>query len=299
MSQRTTLRRPVTCSGIGLHSGRQVRLVIEPAAAGSGVRFLRTDVGVEIPARVEFLARLDHATTLSRDGVSIGTVEHVLSALRGMGFDDALLKLDGPEVPVLDGSSAPFVERLVAAGQRRLEAPRTYLKLLAPVSVTNGAKSIVARPADELRIAYTIAFDHPRLRHQSLSVKVTPHSYAEEIAPARTFCLLRDVEQLRSAGLAHGGNLDNAVVFGDDEALTPLRFEDECVRHKILDALGDLSLLGHPLLARIDVVKGGHALHAALARKLLEAPECWTLVTQPERRPSLEPPYGALALQAS
>ncbi len=298
MSQRTTLLRPVTCSGIGLHSGRLVQLTIEPAAAGHGVRFLRTDVGVEIAARVEFLARLDHATTLSRDGVSIGTVEHLLSALRGLGIDDALVKLDGPEVPVLDGSSAPFVKRLVAVGQRRLDAPRLYLKVLEPVSVASDGKSIVVRPADELRIDYTIAFDHPRLRHQSLSLGITPQSYVEEIAPARTFGFLRDVEQLRRAGLARGGNLDNAVVFGEDDALTPLRFEDECVRHKILDAIGDLALLGHPLLGQIEVVKGGHALHAALARKLIEAPETWTLVAAPEPRQSLEPRYGAFALQA-
>jgi UDP-3-O-[3-hydroxymyristoyl] N-acetylglucosamine deacetylase len=282
-----------------LHSGRLVHLTIDPAPAGHGVRFLRTDAGVEIPARVEFLTRLDHATTLSREGVSIGTVEHLLSALRGLGLDDALVRLDGPEVPVLDGSSAPFVERLAAAGERTHDAARTYLKLLAPVGLTQGAKSIVARPADELRIDYTIAFDHPLLRHQRLSLKVTPRSYAEEIAPARTFGFLRDVERMRSAGLARGGNVDNAVLFGDDAVLTPLRFDDECVRHKILDAIGDLALLGHPLLAHVEVVRGGHALHAALARKLLDAPETWTLVSAPERRASPEPPCGTLALQAS
>jgi UDP-3-O-[3-hydroxymyristoyl] N-acetylglucosamine deacetylase len=299
MSHRTTLRRTVTCSGIGLHSGRTVRVAIEPAPAGHGVRFLRTDVGVEIPARVEFLARLDHATTLSRDGASIGTVEHLLSALRGLGFDDALVRLDGPEVPVLDGSSTPFVERLAAAGQQRLDATRKYLKLLEPVSLVQGDKSIVLRPADELRVTYTIAFDHPLLRRQSVSLRVTPQVYADEIAPARTFGFTRDVEQLRRAGLARGGSLDNAVVFSEDGLLTPLRFEDECVRHKVLDAIGDLALLGHPLLGHLEVVKGGHALHAALARKLLETPESWTLVELAERRPAVEPAVGVLALHAS
>ncbi len=298
MSQRTTLRRTVTCSGVGLHSGRTVTVTIEPAPAGHGVRFLRTDVGAEIPARVEFLARFDHATTLSRDGASIGTVEHLLSALRGLGIDDALVRLDGPEVPVLDGSAAPWVERVVAAGLRRLDAPRKHLKVFEPVTVTSGDKSIVLRPADEFRVSYTIAFDHPLLRLQTASHRLTPQVYAEEIAPARTFGFLREVERLRAAGLVRGGTLDNAVVFGEDDVLTPLRFDDECVRHKILDAVGDLSLLGHPLLGHLEVVKGGHALHAALARRLIEAPATWTLVDLPERRPAAEPTVGGLVLHA-
>lgn len=300
MNYRATLRRTVTCTGIGLHTGRPVHLALKPAPAGYGVRFLRTDVGVEIPARVEYLARLDHATTLSRDGVSIDTVEHLLSALRGLGVDDVRVELDGPEVPVLDGSAAPFVERLVAAGLRRLDVPRTYLKVLEPVAVSAGAKSIVLRPADDFSVTYTIAFDHPLLRHQSTSLRITPALYAEAIAPARTFGFLSEVERLRRAGLARGGSLDNAVVFGADSVLTPLRFEDECVRHKILDAIGDLALLGHPLLGHLEVVKGGHALHAALARRLIESPEAWTLVAAAERRPVIEPPFAALAaLRAS
>jgi UDP-3-O-[3-hydroxymyristoyl] N-acetylglucosamine deacetylase len=288
----------VTCTGIGLHTGRPVHLRLEPAPAGHGVRFLRTDVGVEIPARIEYLARLDHATTLSRDGVSIATVEHLLSALRGLGVDDVRVELDGPEVPVLDGSAAPFVERIAAAGLRPLDVPRTYLKVLEPVAVSAGAKSIVLRPADDFRVTYTIAFDHPLLRHQSTSLRITPSVYVADIAPARTFGFLSDVERLRQAGLARGGSLDNAVVFGDDATLTPLRFEDECVRHKILDAIGDLALLGHPLLGHLEVVRGGHALHAALARRLIESPAAWTLVAaDPERR--AVPPFAALALHAS
>ncbi len=296
MSERVTLRRMVTCSGVGLHTGRLVHLKLKPAPAGHGVRFVRTDVGVEIPARVEFLARLDHATTLSRDGASIDTVEHLLSALRGLGVDDLLVEIDGGEVPVLDGSAAPFVELILSAGLARLDAPRLYLKALEPVSVTQGAKSIVLRPADELRVTYTIAFDHPALRHQSVSLRVTPEAYAEGIAPARTFGFLREVEHLRRSGLARGGSFDNAVVFDDQAALTPLRFEDECVRHKVLDAIGDLALLGHPLLGHLEVVRGGHALHAALARRLLETPESWTLVASPARRHHPEPQHPELAL---
>lgn len=298
MVYRATLRRAVTCSGVGLHSGRTVHLALKPAPAGHGVRFLRTDVGVEIPARVEYLARLDYATTLRRAGASIDTVEHVLSALRGLGIDDALIELDGPEVPVLDGSAAPFVEHILAAGLRLHDVPRVYLRVLEPVSVDCGAKSIVLHPADDFRITYTIAFEHPLLRHQSTSLRITPAAYVEQVAPARTFGFLSEVEALHRAGLARGGSLDNAVVFADDMLLTPLRFEDECVRHKVLDAIGDLSLLGYPLMGHLEVVKGGHALHAALARRLLEQPSSWTLTHAAEPRPARERVPVPIAAQA-
>jgi UDP-3-O-[3-hydroxymyristoyl] N-acetylglucosamine deacetylase len=260
-----------------------VRLELRPAPAEHGIRFRRTDVGVEIPAHLDHLGRQDHATTLSRDGVSVETVEHLLSALYAMGVDDAIIEVDGPEVPVMDGSAAPFVILIHEAGLRPLKASRRYLKLLRPVEVVRGAKWARLSPSDHFRVSYAIGFDHPLLRHQAASVRVGADTYAETIAPARTFGFLREVEMLRKSGLALGGSLENAVVIGETGVLNQkLRFEDEFVRHKILDAIGDLSLLGYPVVGHLEASKAGHALHAALGRAVLDAPESWALVSLPQ-----------------
>jgi UDP-3-O-[3-hydroxymyristoyl] N-acetylglucosamine deacetylase len=268
MAYRRTLKRAVGCTGIGLHSGKPVRLELKPAPAGHGIRFRRTDVGVEIPATLGYLARLDHATTLSRDGVSVDTVEHLLAALFALG---------------VDGSAAPFVILIHEVGLRPHRAARHYLKVVKPIEVVLGGKWARLTASDQFRITYTIGFDHPLLRRQSASVRVTADSFAETIAPARTFGFLREVETLRKNGLALGGSLENAVVIGETGVLNQkLRFEDEFVRHKILDAIGDLSLLGHPLVAHLEASKAGHALHAALARKVMATPEAWALVAHPQ-----------------
>jgi UDP-3-O-[3-hydroxymyristoyl] N-acetylglucosamine deacetylase len=295
MAYRRTLRREVGCTGIGLHSGKPVRLSLRPAPAEHGIRFLRTDVGVEIPATLEHLGSQDHATTLSRDGVSIGTVEHLLSALLGLGVDDALVEVDGPEIPVLDGSAAPFVILLHEAGLKPLAVARQYLKVLKTVEVVRGGKLARLSPADHFEVSYTIGFDHHLLRHQSLSLRISPRTYSEGIAPARTFGFMRDVETMRRSGLALGGSLENAVVIGETGVLNKLRFEDEFVRHKILDAIGDLALLGCPLVGRLEAQKAGHALHAAVARKLLATEDAWALVSSPEI-PALGDPQPAPAL---
>ena len=279
MVYRRTLRREVACTGIGLHSGRPVRLRLLPAPAEHGIRFVRTDVGVEIPATLAHIGGQDHATTLSSDGVSIGTVEHLLAALSGLGVDDVRVEVDGPEVPVLDGSAAPFVILLHEAGLRPLAVPRLYIKV--PQAGRGGARreERAPRPAEHFEVSYTIGFDHPLLRHQAFSLRVTPRSFTEPIAPARTFGFLREVEMLRKSGLALGGSLENAVVIGETGVLNnKLRFEDEFVRHKILDAIGDLALLGHPLLGRLEANRAGHALHAAVAQKLLATPGAFELV---------------------
>jgi UDP-3-O-[3-hydroxymyristoyl] N-acetylglucosamine deacetylase len=279
MGYRRTLRREVACTGIGLHSGRPVRLRLRPAPAEHGVRFLRTDIGVEIPANLAHIGAQDHATTLEKDGVSIGTVEHLLAALLGLGVDDVLVEVDGPEVPVLDGSAAPFVILLHEAGLRPLAAPRLHIKVLRPVEVVHGSKTARLVPAEHFEIRYTIGFDHPLLRHQAFAVRLTPRAFTDQVAPARTFGFLREVELLRKNGLALGGSLENAVVIGETGVLNnKLRFEDEFVRHKVLDAVGDLALLGHPLLGRLEAAKAGHALHAAVARKLVSTPDAWELV---------------------
>jgi UDP-3-O-[3-hydroxymyristoyl] N-acetylglucosamine deacetylase len=194
-----------------------------------------------------------------------------------------LVEVNAPEVPILDGSAAPWVILIHEAGLRPHPAPRQYLKVLRPVEVVRGGKTARLLPADHLRVSYTIGFDHPLLRHQALSVRITPETFAELVAPARTFGFLRDVELLRRSGLALGGSLDNAIVIGESGVLNnKLRFEDEFVRHKILDALGDLALLGHPLVGHLEVLRGGHALHAALAQRLQETPEAWSLVSHPQ-----------------
>src|SRR5687768_2813573 len=302
MGYRRTLKRAVGCTGIGLHSGRPVRLQLKPAPAEHGIRFYRTDHDVEIACNLENLARLDHATTLSRDDVSVETVEHLLSALHALGVDDVRVEVDGPEIPIMDGSAAPFVILIHEAGLRPLAVSRQYLKILKPVEVVRGGKSARLSPADHFSVSYTIGFDHPLLRHQSITVRVAPHTFATDIAPARTFGFLREVETLRRAGLALGGSLENAVVIGETGVLNNLRFEDEFVRHKVLDAIGDLMLLGYPVVGHLEAVKAGHALHAALARELMATPEAWTLVTHPQL-PVMEipspRPAAALAFEPS
>jgi UDP-3-O-[3-hydroxymyristoyl] N-acetylglucosamine deacetylase len=290
MAYRRTLRREVACTGIGLHSGRPVRLRLLPAPAEHGIRFARTDVGVEIPATLGHIGGQDHATTLCRDGVSVATVEHLLAALHGLGVDDARVEVNGPEVPVLDGSAAPFVILLHEAGLRPLAVPRMHLRVREAVEVVHGAKRARLVPAEHFEISYAIGFDHPLLRHQALSLRVTPRTFTEALAPARTFGFLREVEMLRKGGLALGGSLENAVVIGETGVLNnKLRFEDEFVRHKMLDAVGDLALLGYPLLGRLEAEKAGHALHAAVARKLLATPGAWELA------PLGAPAAGSLA----
>jgi UDP-3-O-[3-hydroxymyristoyl] N-acetylglucosamine deacetylase len=283
MAYRRTLKRAVGCTGIGLHSGKAVRLQLRPAPAEHGVVFRRTDLGIEIPATLDHLARLDHATTLSREGASVETVEHLLSALQALGVDDVVVEVDGPEVPIMDGSAAPFVILIHEAGLRPLATPRRYLKILKPVEIVRGSKSARLVPADHFEISYAIGFDHPLLRHQAISLRITPETFVESIAPARTFGFLREVETLRRNGLALGGSLENAVVIGDSGVLNnKLRFEDEFVRHKVLDAIGDLGLLGFPVVGRLEASRAGHALHAAVARELLATPDAWALVTHPQ-----------------
>jgi UDP-3-O-[3-hydroxymyristoyl] N-acetylglucosamine deacetylase len=300
MGYRRTLRREVGCTGIGLHSGKTVRLRLLPAPAEHGICFRRTDVGALIPARLDCLGEQDHATTLTRDGVSVGTVEHLLSALHGLGVDDALVEVDGPEIPILDGSAAPFVILVHEAGLKPWNVARQYLEVLEPVEVVRGGKMARLVPAPHFEISYSIGFDHPLLRRQSLRLRLSPRAFSEGIAPARTFGFLREVETLRRHGLALGGSLDNAVVIGETGVLNgKLRFEDEFVRHKILDAVGDLALLGYPLLGHLEATKAGHALHAAVARKLIETPGASRLVTGPGLPPPSPASVPAFSLRPS
>ena len=278
-----TLRRTVTCAGIGLHSGKKVTLALKPAPAGSGIRFFRTDLGVEIPALVSHLGggAQQLQTWLVADNASVETVEHLLSALHSLGIDNACVELSHSEVPIMDGSAAPWVYLIQDAGVRELTAPRQAIQVLRAVQVQQDDKRIALYPADRFKITYTIGFDHPLLRHQQKTIELDEKTYIEQIAPARTFGFLKEVEMLRQRGLALGGSLDNAIVLGETGVLNPLRFDDEFVRHKILDVIGDLALLGHPLLGHLVVHRGGHALHTALAAELLRQQDAWRLVDVP------------------
>jgi UDP-3-O-[3-hydroxymyristoyl] N-acetylglucosamine deacetylase len=285
MDAQRTLRRPITCAGIGLHSGNKVTLSLRPAPADSGIRFRRTDLGgLEIPATVTNLASIQYATGLTRDEGSVETIEHLLAALVSMAIDNVVVELNFPEVPIMDGSAAPFVYLIQEAGVKRLTARRRYLKVVRPISLAQGDKRISLYPSEQFRVTYSISFDHPLLRHQSRTIRVTEESFVEEIAPARTFGFLKEVETMRQNGLALGGSLDNAVVLGETGVLNnPLRFEDEFVRHKILDAIGDLALVGHPVIGHLVAHRAGHALHTAFAAKILEETDAWRLIELPAK----------------
>ena len=282
MDAQRTLRRAVSCAGIGLHSGRKVTLSLKPAPAGFGIRFRRADLGgLEIPATVTNLARIQYATGLARDEGSVETIEHLLAALVSLGVDNVIVELDHPEVPIMDGSAAPFIYLIHEAGVKRLAAPRRFLKVVRPIALSRGDKRIALYPSDDFKVTYSISFDHPLLRHQARTVRISEESFVEEIAPARTFGFLKEVEMLRQNGLALGGSLENAIVLGETGVLNALRFEDEFVRHKILDVIGDLALVGHAIIGHLVAHRGGHALHTEFAAKILEDPDAWRLIERP------------------
>src|SRR5215207_5482508 len=238
MDAQRTLRRSISCAGIGLHSGRKVTLSLKPAPPDFGIRFRRTDLGgLEIPANVANLGGIQYATGLTRDQSTVDTIEHLLAALVSRGVDNVIIELNTPEVPIMDGSAAPFVYLLQEAGIKRQSVGRRFLKVTRPIALSQGDKRIAIYPSDHFKVTYSISFDHPLLRHQARTHRVTEDSFAEEIAPARTFCFLKEVEMLRQNGLALGGSLDNAIVIGETGVLNALRFEDEFVRHKILDVI--------------------------------------------------------------
>ena len=286
-SSQRTLRRAVSCAGIGLHSGKKVTLSLKPAPADYGIRFRRADLGgLEIPATVTHLGGIQYATGLSfKDGskdASVDTVEHLLAALVSLGVDNVIVELNHPEVPIMDGSAAPFIYLIHEAGLKRLNAPKRFLKIIRPIALSRGDKRIALYPSDHFKVTYSISYDHPLLRHQSRTLRITEESFVEELAPARTFTFLKDVEMLRQNGLALGGSLENAIVLGETGVLNnALRFEDEFVRHKILDAVGDLALVGYPVIGHLVAHRAGHALHTEFAAKILEETHAWRLVEAP------------------
>ncbi|MGE5360446.1 MAG: UDP-3-O-acyl-N-acetylglucosamine deacetylase [Bacteroidales bacterium] len=283
MDLQRTLRRPTKCAGIGLHSGRKVTLALKPAPADYGIRFRRGDLGgLEIPATIDNLAGIQYATGLSRDRASVETVEHLLAALSSLAIDNVVVELDHAEVPLMDGSAAPFVYLIQEAGVKTLPQRRRYLKVLRPISLSRGDKRIALYPSDHFKLTYSISFDHPLLRHQARTLRISEDTFVEEIAPARTFGFLKEVEMLRQSGLALGGSLENAIVLGETGVLNnQLRFDDEFVRHKMLDAIGDLALIGHPLIGHVVAHRAGHGLHTAFAAQVLQEKDAWELVELP------------------
>ncbi len=274
--RQRSFKQRASLSGIGLHSGAKVRLTLAPAPPDSGIVFVRD--GKEIPALAEFVVDTTMNTSVGRDGLRVGTVEHLLAALAGCGIDNARLEVEGPEIPIVDGSSEPFVALIREAGIHEQRHSRRFLLIRKAVTVTDGDKLARLSPArGKFSIDYTIDFRHPLISDQSFRVEMTERSFQKDIARARTFGFKRDVERLHKVGLARGGSLANAVVVDDFNILNPegLRYPDEFVRHKILDALGDLSLIGMPVIGQMTAVKSGHALNHSLVRRVLaEADAC-------------------------
>ena len=277
-----TLAGPAVFAGVGLHTGKRVRAAILPAPVDTGILFLRTDVQGDgrIEARAENVVSTRLSTVIGNAaGVTVATVEHLMAALYGLGVDNALIELDGPEAPIMDGSAAPFVSLIDRAGRRRQEAPRLTIEILQPVEATDGDRRAALVPADRFEVAVEIAFDSAAIGRQRLDMAVDEDVFRRTLADCRTFGFLHEVEALREAGLAQGGSLDNAIVIDGDAVLNPegLKRPDEFVRHKAVDAIGDLATLGRPLIGRYEGRRAGHALNNALARALLARPEAWRL----------------------
>lgn len=286
MSKQTTIGRSFSARGVGLHSNSPVQVTVRPAPAYSHYIFRRTDLNdFEIPAAPQYVTHVSYATTLMKSGVMISTVEHLLSALLGCGVDNAVIEVDSLEVPILDGSSRPWVELIENAGIVELEAPRAYLKVLKRIDVSEKDRRMSIEPADEFRITCEINFNHPMIGLQQREVSLGLGAYAAEIAPARTFGFVEELALLRRNGLARGGSLENAIALTGDGMLNPepLRFADEFVRHKILDIVGDLALCGMPILGHVRASKSGHGLHTMLLSTLLRDRSAWEVIND-ERR---------------
>ena len=293
MAFQHTVRHPVSCSGVGLHSGVAVKLRILPAAADSGIVFRRTDLdGYEIEATGRNVAKVSYATSLMKKGVLISTTEHMLSAFIGIGLDNAVIELDNLELPILDGSAKPFVDMVMEAGLKEQRKKRMYMRVKKRVEVTEGVKQIAVEPSEGYSISYKIDFPEP-IGASSYDVRLmggtngangdgstTSNAYCREIAPARTFGFLRDEQNLRNMGLIRGASAENAIIVDDAGVKNPpLRFPDEFVRHKVLDLIGDLALLGHRIQGRVVADRAGHAMHTALVSRLLRDRTLWEPVT--------------------
>jgi UDP-3-O-[3-hydroxymyristoyl] N-acetylglucosamine deacetylase len=282
MSHQLTIQRPAEIEGVGLHTAVRCRLRLVPAPANTGIVFRRVDLdNFEIEAEVHNVARVSYATSLMRQGVLLSTTEHLLAALYSCGIDNVYVELDALELPILDGSSKPFIDMLARTGTRRLRRQRKYLRVLKPLEFSDGDRRIGIYPCDEFRVHCFVDYDHPDVGPQDVELTVNRKSFSRELAPARTFGFMKDFAGLRAMGLIRGGSMDNAIVLDEEKILNgPLRFADEFGRHKALDLIGDLALVGRPLQARIVAHKAGHALHTQLVTRLLADQSLWVETTE-------------------
>ena len=279
--RQTTLANSISISGVGLHTGVDVNMTMRPAPENTGYIFVRTDLdNFEIPASVEYISHCSYATTLMRRGVVLSTCEHLLSALRGAGVDNCFIDLDSIEIPIMDGSSEDFIELIAKAGVIEQDSPKHLLRILDRVEYEQGDRKMSIEPAQDYEIDCVIDFPHPFIERQTLKFVFKNGSFGREIASARTFGFTHEIEMLRKVNLALGGSLENAIVLTPDGMLneTPLRFDDEFVRHKILDIIGDFALLGMPIQGKITAEKSGHSVHASLMSKLLKSEHAWEIV---------------------
>jgi UDP-3-O-[3-hydroxymyristoyl] N-acetylglucosamine deacetylase len=283
MYQQRTIKCEIGCRNVGLHSGRKVSMKIRPGEVDSGISFVRTDLNGNNIVKADFqnVRGTTLATTIGLNGITVSTVEHLLSAFSGMGVDNAIVEVDSPEVPIMDGSSLPFVNLLKDVGTQTQGKCRKLLVIEKPVSVSDRDGSAMLVPSPEFRITYDIDFEHPLIGKQSYEMTFSDEVYEREICAARTFGFLKDVEYLQAKGLALGGSLKNAVVLDERRIINKdgLRCHDEFVKHKILDAIGDLSLLGMPIIGHFIAYKSGHKLNNLLLKELMEHKECWKVVT--------------------
>jgi UDP-3-O-[3-hydroxymyristoyl] N-acetylglucosamine deacetylase len=278
----------VECKGVGLHSGAPVRLRIQPAPAGAGIVFRRTDLDdFEVEATGRNVARVSYATSLMKKGVLISTTEHLLSAFMGTGIDNAIVELDNLELPILDGSAQPFVEMIQKAGIRKQRRPRSYMRIRRELELREGNKFIAVYPADSYSVSYTINFPHPLIGKETFRVELSNGNYLREIAPARTFGFLHEADAMRQQGLIRGASTENAIVLTKEQVMNPpLRYPDEFVRHKVLDLIGDLALVGKQILGNIVADRAGHAMHTALVSRLLRDRTLWEDTSVGETEPT-------------
>ena len=277
--RQRTIKKPVKCTGIGLHSGKKVNLAIKPAPINHGIKFIRTDLlnSPGITAHFNQVVDTSLATVIGSDGCIVSTIEHLMASFAGLSIDNALVELDAYEVPVMDGSAGPFIEMIKRAGIKNQSAPRHFFLIKEPIMLEEGDKSVSVYPWATFKITYTIEFDHPLIKKQTYSIDLSDEIFESTISKARTFGFLHEVEYMKRYGLALGGSLENAVVIDKDSIVNEdgLRFENEFVRHKILDCLGDFSLLGMPVLGHLIVVKSGHAFNHAFLEKFFSQKQSW------------------------
>ncbi len=281
--KQRTIRDEISCTGIGLHSGERVKLTIKPAPPETGIKFIRKDLSGHpvINARFENVVDTNLSTTIGNNGTKVSTIEHLMAAFFGLGIDNARVEVDGPEVPIMDGSSAPFIFLLKSVGIKEQKDPKQFLVMKKTFKIQDGNRSVRISPSNELRICYTIDFHHPLLRNQKFELCFSGKDFVNEISRARTFGFLKDIRILRENGLAKGGSLDNAIVIDDFRIINEdgLRYKNEFVRHKILDFIGDLAILGSPVIAHFEVQKSGHFLNQHMLKQLMNNKKYWQRLT--------------------